>query len=434
MINRHFIPHSKTIFVSTSENRLSKFLSFLAKASFFIYLFFIFFGTSLPFQEKIKDIQEIGTSNPVNQILFSFLYVVSFISLIPKRYQLYQLIKAEKFLSFFLFWTFLSIFWSDFSFVSFKRWVQVFGMVVILVSALLHLDHADETLSFFKYIIILYISLSFLSVLFVPGAIDWRIPALRGLAPHKNILGQASLVSFFLMAYTTYYLPVKQKFIGFLFCGLSLVLLIGSKSFTSISTLFIITFLLGLFLIDKNIFRPLIGRLFSTIFLSFFLIGIIFIAFISQAYIELVLNFFGKDLTFTGRIDLWERMLDQWTNHLFIGSGFSGFWVMDSTIIETLYQEFIWLPNQAHMGYIDILNETGIIGFTVFLLMVTFYFINLFRVNERNLWKWFVFITVIINFTESTLFRFNSLTGTLFVFAYLTLYVRIIQKDNYNRQ
>ena len=110
----------------------------LAKFSFFVYIFFVIFGTSMPFQEKATDIDEITTSNPINQFVFSFLYILSLYTLFSKKKQVAQIIKTEKFLSLFLLWTLCTVFWSDFFFVSLKRWFQIFGSVIICLSALLH--------------------------------------------------------------------------------------------------------------------------------------------------------------------------------------------------------------------------------------------------------------------------------------------------------
>jgi len=81
----------------------------IAIISFVIFLFFAFFGTSLPFQERVRDVDAIGTSNIVNQLVFSLLFLAACISLIPKIYELFILIKKEKFLSFFLIWCLIVI-------------------------------------------------------------------------------------------------------------------------------------------------------------------------------------------------------------------------------------------------------------------------------------------------------------------------------------
>jgi O-antigen ligase len=141
-----------------------------------------------------------------------------------------------------------------------------------------------------------------------------------------------------------------------------------------------------------------------------------------------IFNAFGKESTFTGRTDLWVEILKEAKGHLFIGCGFEGFWVVGNDSFMSLYTDLSWLTNQAHQGYLDLLNETGLIGLVLLILMVVFYFKNLSNLRKPHLWKWFVVIALIVNFQESTLFRINTLTGVLFTFSYLVLYVERINQ------
>ena len=111
----------------------------------------------------------------------------------------------------------------------------------------------------------------------------------------------------------------------------------------------------------------------------------------------------------------------------FSGCGFGGFWVFDNINLVILYEDYVWLPRQAHMGYLDILNETGLVGLGLFLAMVVAFFKNLLNLGKPFFWKWFLIAALIINFQETTLFRPNILTGVLFIFSYLALYVDLIK-------
>ena len=66
----------------------------IAKLSFVIFLFFSVFGTSLPFKDKITFMDEIATSNIVNQAVYSLLFLTSCFTLTNKRSELFLLIKG----------------------------------------------------------------------------------------------------------------------------------------------------------------------------------------------------------------------------------------------------------------------------------------------------------------------------------------------------
>ncbi len=184
-----------------SYSTKGKYLSTIAKITFLIYLFFIFFGTSLPFRERATSVDEVGTSNIVNQILFTSLFLIASICLYPKRKELARFIKKEKFLTAFLLWCLLSVFWSNYSFISFKRIFQIFSSVTVILAFLFNSNATDDSLKYFKAILYFYVPLSFLSCLAIPGAIDPVHLTWRGLTVGKNYLGQAGVVSSIIWMY-----------------------------------------------------------------------------------------------------------------------------------------------------------------------------------------------------------------------------------------
>ena len=408
-------------------DRLLKIASFLAKFSFFIYVFFLIFGTRAPFLEQIKNVEDIRTSNPINQFVYSSLYVISFIAILPKGRKFIDLIINEKFLTCFLIWSFLSIFWSDVPFISFKRWLQLFGGVLIISTVLLYIESTDEALGYFKAVFIIYIFLTFLSLLFIPEAIAWKFDAWRGLAPTKNTLGQISFVSLIIWSIALLERGVVKKTVALIFWCLSLALVLGSRSTTCILTGGILLYILVLFSITNRFLKPIVGKFFAIAFFLTFLVCLIAIGYWKIEFIESFLSLFGKDITLTGRTELWGRVFDETKNYLLYGCGYGGFWLVDTPILDSIYREFIWLPNEAHLGYLDILNETGIVGLCIFFLMVIMYFSRALKLDKPYSLKWFVISVLILNLSESSLLYPNSLTGDLFLLAYLALQVDLMK-------
>jgi len=415
----------------TFSDGFSQFSSYLAKFSFFIYIFFLIFGISMPFQEKVTTAADFTTSDPVNQFVISGLYLISFISLIPKRHLIFKFIRTEKFFSLFLLWALLSVFWSVDPFVSFKRYVRFFGMAIIFLSVLLHLRSADESLAYFKTILIIYIPLTFLSILLIPGATDLTSSAWRGLARQKNGLGQVSLISLMIWSQVGSSANLKKKMAHVMFWVLSCILLIGSRSITALLTGVILGSFAVLFFTDKKFFRPVIGKFGSILFICLFIVGVSAVTYFALDYIPVLLDTFGKDSTFSGRLDLWEMVFEETRKHLLIGSGFGGFWVTEATMAGGFYEGFEWLPRSAHSGYLDVMNETGVIGLFILAFMIISYFVNLAKLGKPHYWKFFIIAALILNITESSLCRPRNLTGDLFIFAYLVLFIDIV-KNRYN--
>jgi len=404
-----------------------KLMSVFAKVSFAIYLFFVFFGTRMPFYEKITEAENLGTSNIINQIVFGSLFVISVILLIPKRKELFNLIKREKFLTIFLFWCLITIIWSNYALVSLKRYIQYLTTVTVTLSVLLHVKDTKQIINVFKIIFGGYLLISLLTILTIPGAKD-RFGIWRGIAGHKNTLGQTSLLALiFFAAIVNLKQSLKSKTVITFFIMIGLVLLFGSKSSTSIFTGLIIFTLSLTFMLDV-LFEPIgIRKTVSLLTVIVFVILFVLIILIVPEIIEVVLGSAGKDLTFTGRVDLWLDIWEEAQNHLFLGTGFQAFWVITSEKIEQLFEIYVWLPIQAHNGYLDIINEVGIIGMVLFSFIIVNYFTILSRLKRRHIWKWFFISALIINFSESTLIRPKHVIGVMFVFSYFALFSDLIK-------
>jgi O-antigen ligase len=174
--------------------------------------------------------------------------------------------------------------------------------------------------------------------------------------------------------------------------------------------------------VQKAIFKPIIGEFISLTIVFLFFLSILALIGFNLELLDSVFLAFGRESTFSGRIDLWDSIWRLAKEYLVTGCGFGGFWVVGSSTIDMLYKEFPWFPNQAHLGYLDILNETGIIGLLLFILMVIFYLFNLLKLDKPHFWKWFVICALLLNLSESTFITPHKLTGVLFFYSYLALY------------
>ncbi len=404
----------------------------LAKLCLFIYLFFLIFGTTVPFRESTVAPDDIRTNNPIKQFVFSALYLISFLSLLPKRRRVYQLIQSEKLLTLFLVWAFLTVLWSDYPVVSLKRWVQLAGTVVIFVAAFAHMGTVQQARSFLKLILAVYLPLTLLAVMLVPAAIQWEFPAWRGLATHKNVLGQIALISTIIWTGALVEEPRRKWWNGG-FLLLSLIILLGSRSTTSFLAGCVILFLILAMSTGRLFGPPVATRFFLALSTAGAVTLLLSVAIFSPELIPEFFDLLGKDTSFSGRIGLWLAILDEALRHPLTGCGFNGYWVMNSPLLETVFAEFIWIPNQAHNGYLDMFNEVGLIGLGLFLAMMLYYFQHIFRQRQRHFWKWIVVAVLIINVQESTLFRVSHPGGAIFILAYLALYFDKLHHPNPDR-
>jgi len=395
-----------------------------------VFLFFSFFGTATPFRAQVTDVEDITSSNIINQVVYTYLFLAALFSLVPMYSILGAFVRKEKFLSIFIIFVTLSLAWSDNTLVSVKRIVQLYAEILICLAFVMHTKSDEDMLKYFKPILYIFIVATIAVCLTIPGAKDPQFNTWRGFTTQKNDLGELGLVCVLL---SLFIYKREETLYARLLAGtmlfLSAVIVVGTFSSTCIITLALLIGIGSLWSIDK-IFRPIgINRAITSLVIFSVIVFVLLIVLFAPDILDLFPTIFGKDTTFSGRTDLWAYMIDELQRHLLLGVGYQGFWVVGSQRIVLLYKQFVWLPNQSHNGYIDIVNELGLVGFGLFLLMIISYFVNLARYKIHSIWKWFIIIALILNLQETTFLRPGKLINSIVLFAYIVLAVKMYRKD-----
>ena len=135
----------------------------------------------------------------------------------------------------------------------------------------------------------------------------------------------------------------------------------------------------------------------------------------------------NRDLTFTGRSDVWDVLLnDINTNHKEIfGFGGGGYWGNEPGDLQATPKSTIgeleW-ARQGHNGYLDIRVIGGFVGLTLMVIFLIHFISILFRKEkEENIESVLLFIPFIVminNMTESSLFRNKHFYFVMFMLVY----------------
>src|SRR5438128_2605355 len=75
----------------------------------------------------------------------------------------------------------------------------------------------------------------------------------------------------------------------------------------------------------------------------------------------------GRDTTLTGRTAFWDKVLDMTVDPLF-GARVESFWLGER--LEKVWSIYIWHPNQAHNGYLEVFLNLGWTGVALFGLVM----------------------------------------------------------------
>jgi O-antigen ligase len=134
-------------------------------------------------------------------------------------------------------------------------------------------------------------------------------------------------------------------------------------------------------------------------------------------------GFLGRDLTLTGRTDIWALLLQSAHKHPLLGYGYQAFWTGMDGESGQVYMTLHWIFTSAHNGFLEILLQVGMIGLAAVLLMLLKAMANAFvcvRNEDSAGIDWLVgllFLTLLYNFDESSLLFPHTLVSVIFVMA-----------------
>lgn len=124
-----------------------------------------------------------------------------------------------------------------------------------------------------------------------------------------------------------------------------------------------------------------------------------------------IVDLTGKDLTFSARTVIWDVIEQHIRLSPVIGSGYGAYWVgpiPQSPSYVFLSVMFLY-PTSSHNGYLEVVNDLGMIGFGCLLGFVTYYImqaLQLVRVDRAQaaLYLGLLFQQMVINLSESEWF------------------------------
>jgi exopolysaccharide production protein ExoQ len=272
----------------------------------------------------------------------------------------------------------------------------------------------DELLDVLKRFAIIITILSFLSIVFFPSESSWTIDDTgrkQGFYSSPNNLGQFLAFAFLIINFY----KTKQLHIGWLLLLDALILyqVNACDSKTSLTGV-IICFCCYYF---RFLLKPL--------FYVVIVVGIslpLYTNITQQSKNVQKIDFANRDLSFTGRSDVWDIIItDMQKNHKEIfGFGSGGYWGEQVNDPKSTINELDWEPHQGHNGYLDIRLMGGLVGFIIFLLILLHFINTLFKnTSYENVVIIFISLIILINnITESSLFRGKHFYFILFMLIY----------------
>jgi exopolysaccharide production protein ExoQ len=331
----------------------------------------------------------------------------------------------------FLLYCGISILWSDFPFVSFKRWLKAFGDPIMALIILTDRDPLRAIEVVFRACTNTLLPLSVLFIKYFPhlGRIysEWNGAAVyTGVTTNKNLLGFVLMACGLSLVWRLYRHRgewARSKLDDFVIpmCLLGMVFWLFRMADSKTS---LVGYLLGVvvfFILGLQTVRKYLG--------SYVVVGSILFAVLQISFniTELLFTSVGRDATLTGRVELWEIVLGMQKQPV-LGHGFESFWL--GARINELEDLWYFIPTQAHNGYVELYLNLGWVGLILFSLVIVSAYVRLrgllqptSKDLEWMLWGRFGFAFVVVylvyNYTEAA---FKSPHFLFMIFALFAIY------------
>lgn len=378
--------------------------------------------------------------NPFNRNIFIILITAGIFVLYRRKIDLSQILQKNSFLFVFLLYCLISILWSDFPVVSFKRWIKTLGIPIMVLVILSDPDPVEAVKTMIRRCAYVLIPLSVIFIKYLPhlgrSCHRYTDEAMYiGVATSKNSLGHLCLICgiFFFWNLLTMLrnkkvlVDKRQVFNHFFLLLIILWLLEKANSATSLVCFIIGICVLLVFesgFIKKNI--KYIGRIIFFILLCFLPFILLGYDFLLSSTIDLI----GHADTFWGRVQTWPQYIDLMDASPLIGTGYDSFWLGDR--LKELWGQYRWHPTEAHNGYLGIYLELGIIGVILLIGVIFSALRNICKTFTTNFdfgvfQISFLIIILFYNITESA---FKGLHLVWFIFFLIAMeYPRLHHKS-----
>ncbi|MBZ5676629.1 MAG: O-antigen ligase family protein [Acidobacteriia bacterium] len=306
--------------------------------------------------------------NPLQRNILTVMLFIAIVVLFQRRREFFSLLRVNAPILLFFGYCAVSTLWSDFTDVSFKRWIKALGDPLMVMIVLTDPVPSHAVKRFLAWTGFLLVPVSVLLIRYYPlmgrayRNIDGKI-MFTGVASDKNMLGAISLL-FGLGAVwrILHWLQERHpRSIRSLMVYGSVVLMVlwllrKANSATSLACFV----LASVVLVVTSI--PVLARCRAIVHLVVVMVlAVSTIALFFDAGGGMVQTL-GRDATLTGRTDLWDEIIPM-NGDPFLGTGFESFWM--GSRLEKIWSLHWWHPNEAHNGYIEVFLNLGWTGLSL---------------------------------------------------------------------
>lgn len=406
--------------IIASSDLFWPFLWYLVTASRPIGVWFHIWGIPLPSVGAESDATD---GSPIDRYFLLFLTAIGLWILIRRNFDWSGTFRRNQWLMLFIVYMAFSILWSQYPYVSLKRYIKILGSIVMALVVLTEERPADALSTVLRRCLYIHLPMSIISTRYfreIGVSFDWSGAAesWQGISTSKNTLGQMAMlgVLYFFWEVRRHWQQHKWKSLHFLYLLMAIYLLKGSEDAISMTSLSVCVFALVIFLRIQSLrnrpasVRPFVNTIFfGTIALITLVLAHSILFFSEDSFFGMLITQFGRDITLTDRTNIWADVYTATSGNPLLGVGIGGFWIGRLANIPW-NANMTWALGQAHSGYVDTYLQLGLVGgFLLAAIIISTMpkLIDSVREDYDNgCFRITLFLTILfVNITETTYLR-----------------------------
>ena len=365
--------------------------------------------------------------SPIDRTFYTLLIIAGVLVLRQRRINWNALFTQNAWIWLYLVFGAVSCLWSDYPFVTFKRWIKGLGTMIMVLVILTEKRPYEAIGTILRRLAFLLLPLSVLFIKFYPvlgRAYHMGLPMYSGVSSQKNGLGQICMLSTIYFSWNMLISRSEGNASGqSLHYSIYLIiipmiawLLYKANSATSLACTIVAICLFAacrLPAIERNPQRiiPICITLVA-------LLGVMEPVFDVK---NTIISMLGRRPDLTTRVPMWEDLLSLVKNPL-VGVGYESFWLGE----RRQYMADHWsIVCQAHNGYLEMYLNLGFIG----LLFIVGWIISGLKKVQRHLYIdypaailrfCFIVVMCLSNYTEATFVALSNM-WMLFLLAIMNI-------------
>jgi len=393
--------------------------------------------------DSVASVDQVMEGSPLDRAVYMCLVIVGAIIVLWRRQQIAQILRSNGTIVLFFSYCLVSLLWSDYPDVAFKRWIKAIGDLIMVLIVLSDRHPLEAVERLFARVAYLLIPLSVLLIKYYPelgrgyGAWLGEVQYF-GVTTNKNTLGVICLFLGLAALWRTLTLyrakQTQHRFRKMIAQAVILVMVLWmlkiADSMTSLSC-----FLMGSILIVAANLRMVRRRpLFIHLLIATMLLASVSVVFLGAS--PETLKTMGRNPTLTDRTAVWKMVLGLSQNQ-WVGTGFESFWL--GPRLEKMWTRYWWHPGEAHNGYLEIFINLGWVGIALLFVVVAAGYQTVFQawrnhVATGSLCLAFFMVGLAYNFTEAAFFRMLAPAWLFFLLAIVRMPAMVPRKARVSTQ